>query len=71
MLQKLVFNVPTTSTHTSFESLCKVSDSHVDAFLRKIALALIWEDLLRERINKTLKNFTKTLNICDCWWWTH
>ena len=63
MIQKLVFIVPTTSAHSSFESLCKVFDGHIDAFLRKIALALIREDLPWEGINNTLKNFTNILNI--------
>ena len=29
-----------------------------------VALTLIWEDLPRERINKTIKYFTKKLKTC-------
>ena len=59
--------------------------THVTSFLAKFFMVILmrsndkrFEDRidvdmgkLRERINQAVNNFTKTLNICGYWCWTH
>ena len=75
VLQKLVFNVSTTSSHSNFESLCKnfmvLLMRSRDQSFHNNANATFNSLIAGTHQHDHQKLYKETQNLCGCWWWAH